>query len=275
MSEIQSVYYPQSEIHTTLIPVTTGCPYNRCAFCSMYKADTYSEVSLREIEHELMNGEGYTERVFLTGADPLSVGFEKIFKILNLVRKYFPYCGCVAAYASVSSLQRYSVYELKQLHEAGLRLLYVGFETGSDETLKLMKKGHTAAVAARQGQKLNEARLPFYAIVMYGIAGEGKGKENARLTAELLNQFVPAKIITMNLTVFALTELAEMVKERKFTEAATQEKLQELKTLITELHMEKSVEIDTTHITNLIKMTGRLPEDAEKLLDKIDARLAG
>lgn len=90
MNEIQSVYYPQSEIHTTLIPVTTGCPYNRCAFCSMYKADTYSEVSLREIEHELMNGEGYTERVFLTGADPLSVGFEKIFKILNLVRKYFP-----------------------------------------------------------------------------------------------------------------------------------------------------------------------------------------
>ena len=39
--------------------------------------------------------------------------------------------------------------------------------------------------------------------------------------------------------------------------------------------MEKSVEIDTTHITNLIKMTGRLPEDAEKLLDKIDARLSG
>lgn len=89
MSEIQSVYYPQSEIHTTLIPVTTGCPYNRCAFCSMYKADTYSEVSLREIEHDLMNGEGYTERVFLTGADPLSVGFEKIFKILNLVRNIF------------------------------------------------------------------------------------------------------------------------------------------------------------------------------------------
>lgn len=275
MSEMQSVYYPQSEIHTTLIPVTTGCPYNRCAFCSMYKADTYGEVPLLEMEHELMNGEGYTERVFLTGADPLSVGFEKMIRILNLVRKYFPYCGCVASYASVRSLQKYSVHELKQLHDAGLRLLYVGFETGSDETLKLMKKGHTAAAAVRQGQKLNEAKLPFCAIVMYGIAGEGKGEENARITAKLLNQFVPAKIITMNLTVFALTELAEMVKEGRFTEATTREKLQELKTLITELHMKKPVEIDTTHTTNLIKMTGRLPEDAEKLLDQIDARLAG
>ena len=191
MSEMQSVYYPQSEIHTTLIPVTTGCPYNRCAFCSMYKADTYREVPLPEMEHELM------------------------------------------------------------------------------------KKGHTAAAAVRQGQKLNEAKLPFCAIVMYGIAGEGKGEENARLTAKLLNQFVPAKIITMNLTVFALTELAEMVKGGRFTEATTREKLQELKTLITELHMKKPVEIDTTHTTNLMKMTGRLPEDAEKLLDQIDARLAG
>lgn len=67
MSEMQSVYYPQSEIHTTLIPVTTGCPYKRCAFCSMYKADAYREVPLPEIELELMNGEEYTERVFLTG----------------------------------------------------------------------------------------------------------------------------------------------------------------------------------------------------------------
>ena len=95
----------------------------------------------------------------------------------------------------------------------------------------------------------------------------------------------------MNLTVFALTELAEMVKEGRFTEATTREKLQELKTLIKELHMKKPVEIDTTHTTNLMKMTGRLPEDAEKLLlmkmtgrlpedaekllDQIDARLAG
>lgn len=88
-------------------------------------------------------------------------------------------------------------------------------------------------------------------------------------------RFAAAKIITMNLTVFALTELAEMVKEGRFTEATTREKLKELKTLITELHMKKPVEIDTTHTTNLTKMTGRLPEDAEKLLDQIDARLAG
>ncbi len=270
MSEIQSVHYPQSEIYTTLIPVATGCPYNRCAFCSMYKDNAYSEIPLREIEHELMNGNTYTERVFLTGADPLSIGFEKMFRVLELIKKYFPYCGCVAAYASVRSLQKYSVEELQKLHAEGLRLLYVGFETGNDEVLRLMKKGHTSEIAANQGKKLNEAKIPFYAIIMYGIAGEGNGKKNAKLTAELLNQFVPTKIITMNLTVFEMTELAQMVKKGIFVEASIKERLLELKTLLEQLHIEKSVEIDTTHTTNIIKMMGRIPEQTKEMIERIE-----
>ena len=60
----------------------------------MYKEEAYEEVMLQEIEFELMNGETYTERVFLTGADPLSVGYEKMMRILKLIQKYYPYCGC-------------------------------------------------------------------------------------------------------------------------------------------------------------------------------------
>ena len=49
----------------------------------------------------------YTERIFLTGADPLAVGYDRMFRILKLIAKYFSHCGCVAAYASVRSLKRY------------------------------------------------------------------------------------------------------------------------------------------------------------------------
>lgn len=273
MGDIQSTHYPQSELHTTLIPAAVGCPHNRCTFCSMYKDDSYSEVPLRQVEYELMNGDPYTERVFLTGADPLAIGFEKMYRILELIRKYFPYCACVAAYASVRSLKKYSVEELKILHNVGLRLLYVGFETGNDAVLKLMKKGHTTEEAIRQGEKLNEAKLSFNAIVMYGIAGEGKGVENARLTAELLNHFMPEKIITMNLTVFEMTELAKMVQEGIFVQASTQEKLLELKHLLMNLQMKKPTVLDTTHTTNLIKITGRIPDETEQLLGRIDTLL--
>lgn len=76
-----AVNYPQDEMTTMLIPVTTGCSYNRCVFCSMYKDDEYQEVSLREMEIILLSGYEYTEKVFLTGADPMAIGFDRMMKI--------------------------------------------------------------------------------------------------------------------------------------------------------------------------------------------------
>lgn len=270
MGEIRNVYYPQNEMNTVLLPVATGCPYNQCAFCSMYKDEIYQEVPIQEIEQELMNGDPYTERIFLTGADPLAVGYERMPRILKLIKKYFPYCGCVAAYASVRSLKRYSVGELAALHREGLRLLYVGFETGNDEALAFMKKGNTAEEAIQQGRKLTEANMIFNAIIMYGIAGKDKCVENAKQTAKMLNQLKLRKIITMNLTVFQGTELASLVKEGKFAEAGVKEKMREIKSLIENLDVEKRVEFDTTHATNLVKLQGWLPEQREEFIEKLE-----
>ena len=101
---------------------------------------------------------------------------------------------------------------------------YVGFETGDDEVLTFYEKGNTAEEAVQQGRKLAEANLMFNAIIMYGIAGKGKSVRNAKLTAKMLNQLNPRKIITMNLTVFQGTELAHLVEKQEFVEAGVREK---------------------------------------------------
>lgn len=94
----------------------------------------------------------------------------------------------MAAYASVRSIKKYRVEELSNLHESGLRLLYVGFETGNDAALAFMKKGNTVEEAIQQGQKLSETNLNFHAIIMYGIAGKDKCVENAKRTAKMLKK---------------------------------------------------------------------------------------
>lgn len=269
MYKAKTIYYPQSEIHTPLIPVSSGCPHNRCKFCSMYKEQAYEELDMDEIEYELKNLDEYTEKIFITGADPLAVGYKKMLLILKKVKKYAPYCACVAAYASVRSISKYSVEELKNLHEAGLRLLYVGFESGWDYPLQLMDKGHDVKLAIEQGKKLNEARILFNAIIMYGIAGKGNGVENAKRTAEMLNQFHAYKIVTMNLTVFELTPLSKMEKDGAFVQADTNEKILELKTLLENLEPEKQTIFDTTHTTNLIKVEGILPKEKEKIIQEL------
>ena len=235
----------------------------------MFKDQPYEELDLDDIEYELKNLQEYTEKIFITGADPMAIGFKKMMMVLRKVQKYAPYCACVAAYASVRSIEKYSVDELKELHDAGLRLLYIGFESGWDYALQLMGKGHTVDMAIEQGKKLNQANIMFNAIVMYGSAGKGKRVENAIKTADMLNQFDSCKIVTMNLTVFDMTELSNMVKNGEFVQADTNEKILEIKTLLEHLEVKKPTIFDTTHTTNIIKIAGRLPEEKERLLKEI------
>lgn len=268
--ENMTIYYPYDELTTTLVPVSEGCPYNKCAFCAMYKGCEYQEISQGDIDQILLNADQYTERVFLTGADPLFIGYGKMLRLLEKIKKYLPYCACVASYASVRSVSRYSTEQLETLYNAGLRLLYIGFETGDDQVLQMIQKGHTAEQAILQAQKLNQAHILFNTIIMYGIAGHGKGVENALATAEMVNQFRSNKIITMNYTVFEFSKMAEMVKNGTFVQADTREKFLEIRTFLENILPDSAAEIDTTHPTNLIKMRGKLPEDLEDMIARCE-----
>ena len=269
MDKNNAVCYPYDEMTTFLLPVTFGCSYNKCAFCSMYKDDKYGEVPFFHIEMQLLNAYKYTERVFLTGAEPMSIGFDKMKKLLEMIHEYLPYCATVASYASIKNIAKYSMEELSILHNAGLRLLYIGFETGRDDILKLMNKGHTVKEAIKQAKRLNEAKIQFNSIIMYGIAGKGESVDNAVATAKMINQFTTNKVITMNLVVFEGTELNKMVKKGEFIPSYGAERLLEIKTLLENLDPKQSMIFDTTHPTNIIKIKGILPQDKERLINEV------
>jgi radical SAM superfamily enzyme YgiQ (UPF0313 family) len=265
-----TVHYPHDEMTTLLLPVTLGCSYNKCKFCSMYKDAEHKRISIDEIKAQLINGYLYTEKIFLTGADPLSIGFDAVVQILDLIKLYLPYCGRVACYASIRGILTYSVEELSVLHDKGLRLLYIGFETGRDDILRLMNKPHKVEDAINAGKNLNKANLMFNSIIMYGIAGKGESVENAIATAKMINQFHVNSIITMNLIVFEGTELSNMVKKGEFIPPDKNERLLEVKTLLENLNPKKETIFDTTHPTNIIKIKGNLPQDKEKLIREVN-----
>ncbi len=260
-----AIHYPQDEMNTVLLPVTSGCIYNKCIFCSMYKDEEYSEISFADIEMQLMNTDTYTEKLFLVGSDPMSIGFDKMKQLLDMIHLYLPYCSRVASYAAIRSIAKYSVEELSILHDKGLRLLYIGFETGRDDILKLMNKGHTVEEAIQQAKKLNEANLIFNSIIMYGIAGKGESVKNAVATAEMINQFTTEKLITMNLVIMEGAKLRDMVKEQAYIPADRRERLMEIKTLLENLNPKEPMIFDTTHPTNLVRMKGTIPAEIRRL----------
>ncbi|NLY73563.1 MAG: radical SAM protein [Tissierellia bacterium] len=266
------VHYPQDEMNSFLLPVTKGCSYNKCFFCTMYKDQIFEALPLRELELVLMGADRYTEKVFLTGGDPLALGYEELRKILGLVNKYIPFCARVACYASVTNLKKFSLDQLGILHDQGLRFLYIGFESGSDYALALMNKAHRKEEAIREARKLNKAGLGFNSIILTGLAGRGRSLESARETVEMLNSFSSQSIITMNLKIFQGSPLQKMALAGSFELADQAELLDELYYLVENLEVDKETIFDSSHPTNIFKIRGFLPQDRRKILNKLEAR---
>ena len=140
-----SVYRPPSEARSLIVQVTYGCSHNTCAFCSMYKEKRFSIRPLEEVLEDFRVAREiyhHIEKVFLADGDALVRKAEELYVILDTVRELFPECRQVTSYASPSSIRIRTEEELRTLREKGLTMVYMGLESGSDEVLSFMRKGH-------------------------------------------------------------------------------------------------------------------------------------
>ena len=236
--------------------------YGHYVTVPLYSSETYETADEDTVDAMLAAGEAavkaYGEKRMLSaqaGAEAELADFTAVLK------EQLP-----AVYAPMGEEYDPSALE----NELGLRLLYIGFESGDDEVLKFMKKGHTVDMALTVAKKLNDAHIPFNTIIMYGLAGKGKCVEHAQKTAALVNQFKSNKIVTMNLTLFDSTPLAAMARKGEFVEATNAERADELRELLKLLDPPGGTILDTTHPTNNIKLMGQLPDDREKLQKQLE-----
>lgn len=76
--------------------------------------------------------------------DALIVPHYRLTWILDRIREYLPWVRRVGAYANAKSIKMKSDHELTELKEKGLRILYMGVESGDNETLRKICKGTSA-----------------------------------------------------------------------------------------------------------------------------------
>ena len=161
-----------------MLPISVGCSYNQCRFCTLFKHLTYRELPLEQIEAELERVSavgGNPKQVFLGDGNAFSASTERLLVILEQLRRYFPACETVNMDATVHDILRKPSRELEQLSAAGVRTLYLGIECGLDDVLERMEKGQTMAQAAEAIEKLHQAGMQYGAHVMTGISGKGRG----------------------------------------------------------------------------------------------------
>ncbi len=79
-------------------------------------------------------------------------------------------------YASINNIIGKSNEELRELRDLRIGDLWVGAETGHEETLNYMNKGFNLKDSYRQLERLNKTGINHIDIIIFGSAGKGYAK---------------------------------------------------------------------------------------------------
>lgn len=271
------VYRPPSEAYSLIVQVTYGCSHNRCAFCNMYDDKHFAMRPMEEIREDFeMARRVYrrVERVFLADGDALMRKTDDLVQILGLVYGLFPECQRVTCYASPTSLQIKTEAELELLRKSGLEMVYMGLESGCDEVLTRMSKGHTAAEIIAAGQKARRSGLKLSVTAISGLGSRELWQQHAVQTAEAFSAMKPEYIGLLTLMVEPGTPLEKWVQEGSFHVLGAGEVLREVELFLQHIDSEGSV-FRMNHASNYLTLKGTLNQDRERLLQQVRQGLAG
>lgn len=265
-----TIWRPPYEANSALIQGTRGCSHDSCKFCNLYPDIKFKISPEEEFKHDLKIIQEYqpkTRRVFIVGANPFVMSYDRLLTIALLIRKYLPYCASIGMFARVADLNNKSVEELKNLKHLGFNGISIGTESGDDFTLSYMNKKTCSKETITNLKKLEEARIEYYVSYLTGLAGHGNGERNAISTSDMFNNLKPYIISVVSLTVFPNTTLHDEVQKGIFKEATEYERLEELHFFINNLKVNTHLHANT--ISNAVPLTGYLQMDKNRLVNEL------
>lgn len=262
------VFRPPSEAGSLILQISLGCAHNACTFCGMYKGKSFTVRNWDEIERDIdsvITEMEYVRRVFLADGDALVTDTELLLKILNKLYHTFPLLERVGIYAGPKDILNKSNEDLFKLHQAGLKIMYLGLETGSENLLRAINKGVDAAKMIEAGQKALLAGFELSVTVITGLGGQEYWREHAVETARAVSAINPTYLGALTLMVVPGTKLHQQVQNGEFKLLTARQTLQELKLMLENVNLDNCV-FRSNHASNYLPLRGTLNKDREKLL---------
>lgn len=270
MDYVGSLFRPPSEAESLLVQVAIGCSHNRCTFCAMYRDKTFRPKPWERIRADLDEGlaQPYYRRLFLMDGDALILSTERLLQILTYIREHGPHIERVSLYGDARGINHKSHEELVELRKAGLGMVYHGMESGSEEVLRRLQKGASAAAQIEAAQKLKAAGIRYSAIVLLGAGGVELSTDHAKATAAALSAADPDYIGALMLMLVPGTPLFEDEQAGRFILPDSWGLLEELHTLLAEMRV-TNARFSANHASNVLPLTGQLPKDQERLCAQV------
>ncbi|MGB2979918.1 MAG: radical SAM protein [Candidatus Zixiibacteriota bacterium] len=217
---------------------------------------------------------GGMQSVFIQDANSLIIQASDLVEILKHLKKRFPQIQRITSYARSQTIARTKEEDLKAIGDAGLNRIHIGLESGSDEVLKMVKKGVTKEMHIQAGVKVKNAGIELSEYYMPGLGGKKYSKGHALETADALNQINPDFIRLRTLAVPNRAPLFEDLKAGHFEKCTEVEVVREILMFIEKLDGITGV-VKSDHILNLFQdLEGTLPQDKEHMMNILRTFLA-
>ncbi len=271
ISYIEPVFRPPSEAHSLILPVTNGCSWNQCGFCEMYTAPQkkFRARDEAEVLEEIRRcGQSLiVQRIFLADGDALVLPTRRLLNILQAIREHMPEVERVSSYCLPRNLRKKSVKELRELADAGLKMAYVGAESGDDEVLARVNKGETYASTLSALDKLGQAGISRSVMILNGLGGRTLSDQHADNSARLMNESQPEFLSTLVVS-FPQGEARYRQHFPDFQPLGQLELFREVERLLQGLELRDSV-FRSDHASNYLVLKGTLGADKARMLAQV------
>lgn len=272
------LYRPPSEAKSLIFQVTLGCSFNECSFCDMYRSKQYSERPWDQVKSEIdlmAKHMPNATRIFLADGDALNLDTQYMIKIITYIKQKFLSVQRISCYAMPMNLLKKTPQELQDMNKAGLTMLYLGIESGSDIVLKKVTKGAIGKTIIKAVNKAKDSGYTISCMVILGLGGQKYSKEHIRDTAKVISACAPNYVgaLTLYLENGIRDEFISKYKG-EFTRITDEQALQELYDLVLQIDVSSSNEqqqiiFRANHGSNAYNIKGTFPQDKQEMLKQL------
>ncbi len=275
---IEPVFRPPSEWRSLILQITNGCSWNQCTFCEMYTQPQkkFCFRNIKTVENDLQTGiksQAGINKIFLADGDAMTLSVRRLQAVLMLINQHLPHIQRISSYCLPRNIKNKTVAELCSLRELGLKMVYVGCESGDDQVLSFVHKGESYLSQREALLKLKDAGIKTSVMILNGLGGQKYWQQHAENSALLMNECQPDFLSTLVVSFPLGLERFQQGFSGDFAQLTQHELFAEMQLFLETLQLEKTI-FRSDHASNYLVLKGILGRDKDRMLQQIRQALS-
>jgi len=267
------VFRPPSEASSYILQVVYGCSWNRCTFCTMYPGVDFRLRPLDDVLADIREAAAVMptqRRVFIADGDAMVLGVGRVLQILVALHDSFPRLERVGIYTDAKGILRKSDAALRRLRDAGIGIVYLGLESGSERVLRRLRKEATAEQMTEAMLRARAAGMQTSVIALIGAGGADLTVEHADETARVASAMNPHYFSLLTLMVLDGTPIARQLADGGYQPLEPLDTLREMRRILAGMDPGEPCTFRTNHASTYLPLSGTLPRDRDAMLQRLD-----